>query len=228
VPCPANVALLPIPRDQASIALPAVNRSTSKPVKTFSLLIAFVEGVMTPIAFLDWLYNDAQAETLLSAEDNIPPYTRDASNLYHYLIERDFRRPDDLLNAQHAISLFLTKRSVPYTSTQTYAEAHDTLLNALPRWLNLPPAYAQELLAEVGGANRKEKAAWLKTQIAERFKYLKAPPKWLQSPDWQFSDNRPLIFVGQLDIAGLSHDTAALYIFFDPVLRQYAFTQQSM
>ena len=41
------------------------------------------------------------------------------------------------------------------------------------------------------------------------------PPKWLQEPEWPLADDVPMVFVGQVDIRGLGHDTGQAYLFFD-------------
>ena len=64
-----------------------------------------------------------------------------------------------------------------------------------------------ELLAHV----RKNASAW--------FRSARQPPEWIQDADWQVWDERPMLFLGQLDIpkdAGLFHDDASVYVFLSP------------
>jgi hypothetical protein len=67
---------------------------------------------------------------------------------------------------------------------------------------------------------REELLAELRRRSVEWFRSLSGVPHWLQEPEWQFNEGRPMIFVGQVDIgkgSGLFHDDAAIFVFFDPV-----------
>jgi len=51
------------------------------------------------------------------------------------------------------------------------------------------------------------------------FRSVSAPPPWIQNPDWQFTNNRPMVFVGHIDVpaqAGQFHDEARFFVFWDP------------
>jgi hypothetical protein len=57
---------------------------------------------------------------------------------------------------------------------------------------------------------------WLREQLGSCFKSLGRKPRWIQNPNWQFTDHGPMLFVGQLDIPpGLFHDDASFYTFFE-------------
>lgn len=59
--------------------------------------------------------------------------------------------------------------------------------------------------------------------------YLKKKPKWLQDSCWLNDDEgNPLIFVGQLDISPMRHDTAYVYVFYDRNKDQYITIEQAM
>jgi hypothetical protein len=48
------------------------------------------------------------------------------------------------------------------------------------------------------------------------FRSSAAPPEWIQNAEWQFEDEEPMTFVGQVSIcasAGLFHDEAAIFVF---------------
>jgi hypothetical protein len=52
-----------------------------------------------------------------------------------------------------------------------------------------------------------------------QFRSVSEPPSWIQNPDWQFADGRPMVFVGQIKVsaqAGCFHDDASFYVFWDP------------
>lgn len=70
-------------------------------------------------------------------------------------------------------------------------------------------------MADHDGLDPKALQTALKAAITRDFRYLKAPPKWLQGPEWPLADDVPMVFVGQLDIRGLGHDIGQAYLFFD-------------
>jgi len=52
-----------------------------------------------------------------------------------------------------------------------------------------------------------------------RFRSVSNPPLWIQNPDWQFANGRPMVFVGQINVpaqASQFHDDAHFYVFWDP------------
>ncbi|NDV97262.1 hypothetical protein D0T84_20490 [Dysgonomonas sp. 521] len=57
---------------------------------------------------------------------------------------------------------------------------------------------------------------------------LKKKPKWLQEPDWPFDEGEPLLFVGQLDISPMRHDTSYVYVFYNKKKETYLTIEQSM
>ena len=62
---------------------------------------------------------------------------------------------------------------------------------------------------------------WLEEEIPRRFVALAERPRWIQQPEWPFSEGQPMIFAGQIDIATderaearqLFHDDTAIDIF---------------
>jgi len=49
------------------------------------------------------------------------------------------------------------------------------------------------------------------------FRCLSTRPDWIQDPDWQWFDGRPLVFVGSIDAPpGTFHDDARFYLFWSP------------
>ncbi len=69
------------------------------------------------------------------------------------------------------------------------------------------------LFAEYSGESNKESVAtWLEEKISTRFITLSQSPEWIQSPDWPFEDNQPMIFAGQIDILLDESDTASDYL----------------
>lgn len=59
----------------------------------------------------------------------------------------------------------------------------------------------------------------VREKVASGFKCLSARPNWIQNPDWPVGKSGPMLFVGQIECpqtAGLFHDDASFYLFFDP------------
>ena len=55
-----------------------------------------------------------------------------------------------------------------------------------------------------------EKVKILKAKINEIFRYDKNPPEWIQEPDWQCRNGKPMIFKEQYGITG-----GCRYVFYD-------------
>lgn len=59
----------------------------------------------------------------------------------------------------------------------------------------------------------------LEPKILKDFVCLNEQPEWIQNPDWQFNEGKPMIFIGQLSKGynnlGISCDMV-FYIFYDP------------
>lgn len=71
-------------------------------------------------------------------------------------------------------------------------------------------------MAERHTGTAEEFLSYVKENVGGWFKAIGEGPDWLQEAEWQFSDGRPMIFVGQLDIpanAGYFHDDARVFVF---------------
>ncbi len=72
------------------------------------------------------------------------------------------------------------------------------------------PEITEELIRGLPPVKFSEKVKILKTKIKEIFRYDENPPEWIQEPDWQCRNGKPMIFRGQYDIDG-----GCRYIFYD-------------
>ena len=52
--------------------------------------------------------------------------------------------------------------------------------------------YFIKLLNEYDGIDLKE---WLRNTVLKRFLFIENKPEWIQGPEWQFSNGKPMIFV---------------------------------
>lgn len=72
------------------------------------------------------------------------------------------------------------------------------------------PEITEELIRNLPPVKFSEKVKILKTKIKEIFRYDENPPEWIQEPDWQCRNGKPMIFRGQYDIDG-----GCRYVFYD-------------
>lgn len=191
-------------------------------------IIDFCEGKLSAGKFCNALM-EPEAEKLFENSPPIPPYTQSHGHgmLYYYLIERNFDNVGDLLNVQDCLVQFLQKSGFAVTPSKDINTLHSLTLKAQPSWLRAPEEYVSRLLKDKDGTDA-EKLSYLKEVLREKFKYMKKPPKWLQSPEWPIHDGIPLVFIGQLDVSGLYHDSSQVYVFFDNERRTFHEVVQSM
>ena len=79
-------------------------------------------------------------------------------------------------------------------------------------------AFFSELVAAFPG-EREEFVQHARKNLRDWFRAVNAYPVWVQEAEWPFSNGRPMVFVGQIDVPagkGLFHDDAAFYVFWDP------------
>lgn len=174
----------------------------------------FVEGAISPKVFEEKIYADPAVEALLRSENNLPAYVTEP-DLYTYTISQNYQNLESIYNVQTLLSTVLSKKNITHTVEKKYENLFNLTLKVQPKWLSLPSDYLSKLVEERKNLSSKELQAWLKEKIKIDFRYLKVPPKWLQSPAWPMVDGKPMVFLGQLDISELSHDNAQAYLFFD-------------
>lgn len=67
--------------------------------------------------------------------------------------------------------------------------------------------------------SESEFLSFVRANISKWYRTLESPPEWLQEPDWQYFEGRPMVFVGAIDrdpgASGL-HDDARFFVFWDP------------
>ncbi|WP_435004987.1 hypothetical protein [Xanthomonas arboricola] len=175
---------------------------------------AFVEASISAEEFERKIQSYASFERLLKNEVQLPAYMQEA-DLYTHLISQDYSRIGSVYNVQKLLCSFLKKHEVAHVCSEKYGELLELTLKVQPKWLDLPSWYFSLAIEGQGDSKGKELVRILKDKIAQDFRFLKSAPKWLQGPDWPIVEGRPLVFVGQIDIGSLRHDTAQLYIFYD-------------
>ena len=151
------------------------------------------------------------------------PYMN-SNSTYEYLISQDLTSLDSKLNLMDIFREILDYKHIPYSSNSTTEKNFDLILEAIPNWIPADMSYLNSLYDKY----KPKTATTFKKIIKEHFICMNKYPKWLQEPDWPIVDNIPAMFLGQLDITKLKHDTTYLYIFWDKKSDRYIEIIQSL
>ncbi|MCO6548526.1 MAG: hypothetical protein J6583_12255 [Gilliamella sp.] len=196
-------------------------------MNSIDIIKSYLAGSLSPQDFQKELYYNKDIEDLLSEENQIPPYTSRYKNAFLYLIEIDILLPSGELDSKDLLSKFLAKRNINFSLNNEHKKKYDLFMKIQPSWLNLTEPYFNLIMNKHRDKVGVELERALKLEIKKDFKFLKNRPKWLQSPNWPTVDNKPLIFIGQLDITQISHDITYLYIFLNEKENTYMTFEQS-
>jgi hypothetical protein len=187
---------------------------------------SYLDGKTNLVTFYDVVTKNKELQTYLEQATDIPPYTNDGDLLLYILNQNPAAAASDI-NIKDALSKFLKVMGVEHQVDQTSLNRYELVLDATPAWLSLPEAYIDILLKNIPQTlGRTARIKAIKNKISDEFRYLKKPPKWLQEPTWMFAGDRPLIFIGQLDLGDLLHDDAQVYVFFDNNTQAFSTVKQ--
>src|SRR5262245_33245084 len=182
-----------------------------------TILRGFASGEIQPREFRERLYSDPGFESLLATDPKLDPTNYVQGSAYRFLLECDFDDPGGILNAHGAVCDFLDRNGYEYKRTGVYADFYDLVLQASPKWLAAEPKYVQDqIMPSAAGRVGNELRIWLTEQLMEKYRCVSRPPEWIQGPCWPHAAAGPLVFLGQLDVAGYFHDFATVYVFHDP------------
>jgi len=195
---------------------------------SFETIVKFVERKMSIDDFLECLYNDKELEKILSEDITLRPFTYLGETAYLYLLNQNMKTPGGMLNALSALEEFLEKKQIGFEKNDAADKLFSLMQKIQPNWLDIPDWYMEKILAMSGGKKGKDMEAYLKERIRNDFRCSKKQPKWIQSAQWVFVKGEPIVFVGQIDIAGIMHDTAQLYVFYDEQNNEYHFIEQTL
>jgi hypothetical protein len=196
-------------------------------MKPQDIISAFVEGKMLPDEFEQYLYSDKGLENELSNNDDAITHYAKEYELFYFIMQKNFKSCTDLWDINDALSIFLRSKGINVTPTNLYEKQVKILLKIQPSWLDVSGDYFSFLLNKHAEKDGKNLEAAIKNDIKESFKYLSKPPKWLQSPKWPIHNHAPLLFIGQIDISNMRHDTSYVYIFYDENKNEYEIFEQS-
>ncbi len=176
-------------------------------------IIAYVGGEIPLQRFHHDVMHDLPLQEYLEQAMSVPPYSN-AGNLFLYLMDQDPASAGADLNIRDAMSGYLTTLGIEHRIDAAAGENFGIVLDAAPAWVVLPGEYIDRLIkAFASGASRAERLKMARERIAADFRCLKKRPNWLQDAVWPFEKGKPMIFVGQVDLADLRHDDAQLYLF---------------
>lgn len=193
---------------------------------SLDIIIQFVERKMPVDQFVENLYHNEELERLLS--EDIPLSSYIGGSLYLYLLSQNFNSPGGLLDSLSALEEFLEKKQVKFERNKEALAFYSLMLKVQPGWIDIPDWYMEKLLKISEGRRGKELEKFLKDQVKQDFRYITNPPNWLQSPQWVYEKEKPLLFIDQVDITKIRHDTARLYIFLDETNQKFSLVEQTV
>lgn len=183
------------------------------------ILVDFAEGRLSDKDFEQELYSNKELEVLLSDEKiNWYGTYLHGSSPFLFLAEQNYKTAEGIINAQGAVKMFLEKLDIEVSSTDKYSEEYDLLHTAVPKYLDLDSEFFEKFIMPADRSlSKAEKKQIIKKNIDQLFNYQTKPPKWIQNPNWLIRDDRPMYFLGQLEIKNCVkfHDDGCVYLFMD-------------
>ncbi len=171
----------------------------------------FIEGKISSEDFQnEVVLNDALQNYLESNARYTPRFLKESGDkLWVYLACIDVSYVGGRYD-MHALVYELFKEN-GYKPAKKYADDFRVYLKLLDAVGYVDcPEITEELIRSLPPVKFSEKVKILKTKIKEIFRYDENPPEWIQEPDWQCRNGKPMIFRGQYDIDG-----GCRYIFYD-------------
>jgi len=186
---------------------------------TTAFLKSFVEGSTPPEELIAALTKDEGVSAFF--EQRPPPlFAKSCATAFEYLLGVNTRNPNQVHDARKHVALLLGKEGVTTVLDDSALQSSKKLHGLYPSWVDVPADVLTGFVEAAGKRSEKDLKAFVKERIAERYRCLKKPPSWLQGSNWPHdAEGNPLVFVGQLDLGELMHDTGAVYVFIDPKTR---------
>ena len=187
----------------------------------------YLEDNMSDKSFFDILHSNQELQKCLEYEDDIPPYTNDGS-LLHYLFFGNVKDLRFIINVRDALRQFLLKNDIKFEYSERSDDIYDIILKTQPKWLNVDPSFFSEICSDYNKKNKREIKSRIEDKIKKEFIYLKKYPQWLQAPNWPIENGKPLVFIGELDLSNISHDTTRVYVFYNSQNNSFINIKQSL
>ena len=178
------------------------------------LIKGFVEGKISDNdleAHLDNLKLTLQDSSLSWSDTYIK------TNPYDYLKSLKIKSIDGRLNAQGVLELFLKRKGITSIRYKKYSDDYDIILDSQPKYIDADVDFIERNVIPTTKLSKGETKKLMKETFNNLFQFHKKPPKWIQSPNWPIINDKPLYFLGQLEIkdCDLFHDDGYVYIFID-------------
>ncbi|MCJ7932553.1 MAG: hypothetical protein MUW56_02690 [Chryseobacterium sp.] len=182
------------------------------------ILKDFVEGKLSDKNFEQQLYTNLELEKLLSDPSiNWQGTYLQNTSPFLYLAEQDYKSTTGRLNAHGTIKLFLSTIGIEITPSTKYTDEYDLILRTSPRYVAAEASFIEKyILPRDKKLSKSDQKQYIKQRYTELFKYLTKPPEWVQNPNWPIKDNKPLFFLGQIEIKNCDlFDDGCVYLFVD-------------
>jgi hypothetical protein len=191
------------------------------------LIKQYIESKISNESFFEELYKNQELQKILDEEVTIPPYTKEGSLLL-YLLSGDIKDVRFIINSKDALRQFFKKNNIAFQESKKEEELYSILLESQPKWLDAPIEYFSDIMKDYDGNNKIEIKNRIKEKIKDNFICINNKPQWLQSPSWPIEDRIPLVFIGELDMSEIMHDTSKVYVFFNTKKKTYTNVEQSL
>lgn len=178
------------------------------------IIASFVEGKMSTIDFESELAHNGELESLL---EGVPPprYAYRHVNTYYFLIESDLSNPFVLSGVKTHLKCILDENGIHCTLDDSETFEKEIIGKIDLNWVDVPHSYIQAIIREGVYSDKSELIKYVKEKIKSDYVCLKKKPAWIQSPDWQYHNGKPMVFAAQIDLCDLFHDKSNLYVFID-------------
>ena len=199
-------------------------------MNAIDILLQFVAGKIDAKEFENELCTNEELSHLLqdSTLDWTGTYIAKNLNLYYYLIELNYSRLEDKVNAIGALELFFKKKGVVYSISNKDTELYELLLATQPKYIDIESSFFEKyILPTDKNLSKTELKQLIKDNFSKYFKYQNKPPKWVQNPAWIVHNDKPLFFIGQLELKiDAFHDNGFVYVFIDTETGEFEIVKQ--
>nr|WP_314499259.1 hypothetical protein [uncultured Chryseobacterium sp.] len=183
------------------------------------ILKNFVEGKISAGDFEQQIYTNHALEKLLSdAVINWHGTYLQNTNVFLYVCEQNFSTAAGVLNIHGAIQLFLSKTGEQALPSDKYADDYEIITGISPEYIDADPEFIKKHIVPADHTlSKADRKKYIRRRYSELFKYQSKPPHWIQNPEWPVKNEKPLFFLGQIEIKSpeLFHDNGAVYLFID-------------
>ena len=186
-------------------------------MNTIEILLQFVAGEISLKEFEHELYTNKEMEELLCDKSINWSGTYISTNLYDYLIELNYSRIESKVNAIGALELFFQEKGIEYVASKKHSEIYNLFSSTQPKYIDIESVFFEKFILPLDkDLSKSELKQYIRENYEKYFKYQSKPPKWIQNPQWIIKNDKPLFFIGQLELKNEAfHDNGFIYAFLD-------------